>query len=182
MNIDFYAILPLNLVYEEKYMCLSAKAILLYALFLNRRKFSLQNKKFKDSDGVFIYYSITQISKHLRCSKVPARKVLNELEKAGLVKVKFQEFGLPLKIYVNDIRTGENAGLVTSSEKPQDKLYKKPYNNSNYNSKAHKTSSVPQEKQVSFDVENAKETELKHLYNFAEKTKKRRTRNVGPTL
>ena len=57
MNNKYFAVLPLNLVYEEKYSELSSKAILLYSLFLNRTKFSLQNKKFKDGNGVFIYYS-----------------------------------------------------------------------------------------------------------------------------
>ncbi len=182
MNSDFYAILPLILVYEENYSILSSKAILLYALFLNRAKFSLQNKKFRDSDGVFIYYSASQISKHLRCNKVSARKVLNELEEAGLVKIKFQEFGLPLKIYVNDVRAGDKGTNSVVSEKSQDKLSGKSYSNSSNRQKAHKNDFPQEEKQVSFDVEKAKETEMKHLYNFAEKTKKRQTRNVGPTV
>lgn len=155
MNNDYYAIVPLNLVYEEKYSGLSSKAILLYSLFLNRTKFSVKNNKFKDDEGLFIYYSLSQIGRHLRCSKVSARKVISELESADLVKIRFQEYGLPLKIYVNDIRSG-----IKSTHSYQ-----------------------KNEKEVSFDVELAEKIARDSLIDFStKKNKKRRTRNVGPTL
>ncbi len=155
MNNDYYAILPLNLVYEEKYSCLSSKAILLYSLFLNRTKFSVKNNKFKDDEGLFIYYSLSQIGKHLRCNKSSARKTISELESVGLVKIKFQEYGLPLKIYVNDIRSG--------------------------NKGTHSYQKI--EKEVSFDVKLAEKIARDSLIDFStKKNKKRRTRNVGPTL
>lgn len=155
MNNDYYAILPLNLVYEEKYSGLSSKAILLYSLFLNRTKFSVKNNKFRDDEGLFIYYSLSQIGKHLRCNRSSARKAISELEGAELVKIKFQEYGLPLKIYVNDIRL----------KKPNTSFYKK------------------EEKEVSFDVKLAEKIARDSLIDFGtKKNKKRRTRNVGPTL
>ncbi|MBR2953687.1 MAG: replication initiator protein A [Clostridia bacterium] len=106
MNNDYFIILPLNLVYEEKYAGLSVNAIILYCLFLNRTKFSMQNKNFKDEKGVFIYYSTKQMATHLRCSINSAKKTLRELEKAALIKKEYQQNGLPIKIYVNDIRSG----------------------------------------------------------------------------
>lgn len=183
MNNNIFAILPLILLYDEKYKDLSMSAIILYSLFLNRTKYSLKNKKFKDDKGVFIYYSTEQISSHLHCSINSAKKILSELEEIGLIRREYQKNGLPLKIYVNNICT-ENKGTYNASEKPQDKLSQKPYSNSNYNEKPCKSTSVPQEKQVSFDMEKTEEMKLKHLYNFAEKTKKRRTRmeNPSPTL
>ena len=155
MNNDYYAVLPLNLVYEEKYSGLSSKAILLYALFLNRTRFSVKNNNFRDDEGLFIYYSLSQIGKHLRCNKASARKVISELEGADLVKIKFQEQGRPLKIYVYDVRL----------KKPDTFSYKK------------------EEKEVSFDVGLAEKRAKEGLIDFAtKKNKKRRTRNVGPTL
>jgi hypothetical protein len=40
-------LIPLNLVYDEKYADVSVEAILMYSLFLNRTRFSMQNKKSK---------------------------------------------------------------------------------------------------------------------------------------
>ncbi len=136
MNNKYFAVLPLNLVYEEKYSELSSKAILLYSLFLNRTKFSLQNKKFIDDNGVFIYYSTEQISKHLHCGISSAKVTLSELEQAGLIRKEYQQNGLPLKIYVNDIRA-ENNGAYSAFQKPQDKFSNKPYLNSDYKEKPH---------------------------------------------
>ncbi|MBQ4645181.1 MAG: replication initiator protein A [Clostridia bacterium] len=105
MNNDYFIILPLKLFCEEKYAGLSANAIILYCLFLNRTKFSMQNKNFKDEKGVFIHYSTKQMTTHLRCSVNSAKKTLRELEKAELIKKEYQQNGLPIKIYVNDIRS-----------------------------------------------------------------------------
>ena len=155
MKSDYYAILPLNLVYEEKYLGLSSKAILLYSLFLNRTRFSVKNNNFRDDEGLFIYYSLSQIGKHLRCNKASARKVIGELESADLVRIKIQEQGRPLKIYVYDVRL----------KKPDTFSYKK------------------EEKEVSFDVGLAEKKAKESLIDFStKKNKKRRTRNVGPTL
>ncbi len=148
MNNKYFAVLPLNLVYEEKYYNLSSKAILLYSLFLNRTKLSLKNKKFKDDNGVFIYYSTEQISNHLHCSLNSAKKVLTELEKAGLIRKEYQKNGLPQKIYVNDICT-ENKGTYFDSQKPQDKFSQKSYSNSIYNQKARTDRSAEGKQQVS---------------------------------
>ena len=182
MNNKYFAVLPLSLVYEEKYSELSSKAILLYSLFLNRRKFSMQNKKFKDDNGVFIYYSTEQISNHLHCSLNSAKKVLTELEKAGLIRKEYQKNGLPQKIYVNDIRV-ENEDTYNASEKPQDKFSQKSYSNSLYNEKHHTEHFQAKEKQVSFDVEKAERKANDGTLDFSEmKIKKRRTRSSGPTL
>lgn len=148
MKSDYYAILPLDLVYEEQYSALSPKAILLYALFLNRTRFSVTNEKFRDDEGLFIYYSLTQIGRHLRCNNASARKAISELEAAGLVKVKFQDYGKPLKIYVHDIRL-RNKSTFSYQKK---------------------------EKEVSFDVELAERIASEGLINFGTKKNKRRRR------
>ena len=146
MNYNYFMLVPLNLVYDEEYADLSVDAILIYSLLLNRTRFSMQNKKFKDEKGVFVYYSTSRISRQLNCSVNSVKKRFQELEKAELIKREYQKSGLPVKFYVNDVfqmLKGANS-------------YQK------------------QEKEVSFDVEKSKEMELRNLYNFAEKRKKRK--------
>lgn len=100
-----YAILPLNIITDEKYKVLSSDEKILYVLLLNRINYSKKNlAKFCDSKGVFVYYSNLQIQNHLNCCENTATKALNNLEKIGLIHKEYQKNGLPLKIYVNDIR------------------------------------------------------------------------------
>ena len=171
-----YAIFPLAFIYDEKYCNLSSNEKLLYTLLLNRTNYSKKNmKSFCDRNGIFIYYSGIQIQKHLNCSEPTVIKALKNLESAGLIRKEYQKNGLPLKIYVNDVFGIHNRtyNKNNSQDKPPQNRNFKPY-----------SPAVPKsnEKEVSFDVTQADEMELKHLYNFAEKTKKRRTRSNGPTI
>lgn len=167
---------------DDKYKDFTSKEYFLYMLLLNRSNISKSNlMHFSDKNGVFVYYTNKEITKQLKCDKTTSIKVLSNLENAGLIRKEYQKRGLPLKIYVHDIRV-ENGSTYYGSQKPQDKLSQKSYSNSDYKEKPFTSQNTKEEKQVSFDVERAKETEMKHLYNFAEKTKKRRTRNVGPTI
>ena len=103
INNNSYALFPLDLITNDKYRHLSSNSKILYILLLNRLNLSKKNlSKFCDSNGLFIYYTNTQIRRDLCCSINPAIHYLNELEKVGLIKRKYQA-GLPLKIYVNDI-------------------------------------------------------------------------------
>ena len=165
MNNNNFMLVPLNLVYDEEYKVLSIDAILIYSLFLNRTKFSMLNKNFTDEKGVFIYYSTRQISKQLNCSVNTVKKRLCELEKAELIKREYQRNGLPIKIYVNDkfqITKGVNS-------------YKKQEKEVSFNVK--KTKKIANDGTIDFGSINQSD-----LLNFAEKTKKRRTRNLSPTL
>ena len=100
-----YAIFPLQMLTDEKYKHFSCKEHFLYMLLLNRANISKTNfKHFSDKNGFFVYYSNEQITKHLKCSKDTATQVLRNLENAGLIRKEYQKRGLPLKIYVNDIR------------------------------------------------------------------------------
>ncbi len=166
---------------NEQYKGLSSNSKILYSLFLNRTKFSKKNyKKFCDKNGAFIYYSNSQIQKHLNCSSRTATNTLIELERAGLIKKEYQGNGLPLKIYVTDIRGDEDA-THTASESAQDKLYKKSYSNSIHKEKPATRQNKTEDRGVSFDVERAEMKARNTLYDFSIK-KKRRTRNPGPTL
>lgn len=106
LNNNFsYAIFPLNLISDEKYCTLSSSEKILYVLLLNRTNYSRKNlKKFYDKNGLFVYYSNNQIQNHLKCSNKTAVEMLKNLEKAELIKKEYQKNGLPMKIYVTDLR------------------------------------------------------------------------------
>lgn len=171
-NYTFYAILPLTLIYDMQYENLSTNSIVLYSLFLNKKKLSMTNKAFRDCDGVFINYTTSQICKHLRCGKDSAKKALCELEKAGLIRKKYQKNGLPLKIYVNDVFRLGTSNTDKPSEKPKPKSNFKPY-----------SPAPAEEKKVSFDVARAEKLANDGTLDFGEmKIKKRRTRSNAPTI
>lgn len=107
MNNNFsYAIFPLKLISDEKYRTLSSGEKILYVLLLNRTNYSRKNLKnfYDDKNGLFVYYPNEQIKSHLNCSSETAKKMLKNLEKAELVKKEYQRNGLPIKIYVTDLR------------------------------------------------------------------------------
>ena len=107
LNNNFsYAIFPLNLISDEKYRTLSSGEKLLYILLLNRTNYSRKNLKkfYDDKNGLFVYYPNEQIKSHLNCSSGTAKKMLKNLEKAELIKKEYQKNGLPIKIYVTDLR------------------------------------------------------------------------------
>jgi DNA-binding transcriptional regulator YhcF (GntR family) len=159
-NSKFYTILPLNLIYDQQYETLSAKAIILYSLILNRMKLSLANKNYQDNSGIFIHYSSSKISKHLHCNKSTTRIVLRELETAGLIEVKYHQTGMPLKIYVNDVFGIHNRTYQKDKSKPSINRKYMP--------------SVP-DKEVSFDVGKAEKKANDGTRDFGNmKNKKRR--------
>ena len=218
-----YAFFPLILITDEKYKALTSNEKILYVLFLNRLNYSRNNLiRFSDEKGVFIYYSNKSIQTHLNCTGPTITAALNNLQKAGLICKEYQKRGLPLKIYVNDIRD-ENGNVYSAHKQPQDKfsykshsysdckektdtnhfegngwqgntegeklltqaqINRRTFGNKKNNRHSHKENLnyASHEKEVSFDVEKAEEMELKHLYHFAEKKQKRRTRNPGPTM
>lgn len=177
-----YAIFPLEMLENEKYNDFSSKEFFLYMLLLNRANISRLNlRQFSDKNGVFVYYSNEQIIKDVRCSHSTATNILSNLENAGLIRKEYQKRGLPLKIYVNDIRD-ENRSTYSSFKTPQDKPFKKSYSYSIYKEKPVTGQNTKEEKEVSFDIEKADEIARSKLYDFSIKTQKRRTRNSGPTI
>ncbi len=148
LNTNFsYAIFPLILISNEKYSTLSNSEKLLYILLLNRTNFSRKNlKRFSNEKGIFIYYSNEQIQKHLNCSRLTAKKMLDNLERVGLIKREYQQNGLPVKIYVTDLR--------------------------GFNSKPPKITHSG----VSFNVERATQKSQENRQCFGEKKNKKRSR------
>jgi len=71
-------------VYEQ----LSADAVLLYGLLLDRACLSEQTPAFHDPDGgIYVVYTIQEICQKMRCGHDKASKLLRELEKHQLVRV-----------------------------------------------------------------------------------------------
>ncbi len=147
---------------NEKYNSLAAKDLFLYMLLLNRTNISKKNlKHFSDKNGVFVYYSNEQTIKHLKCNKNTVTQILNNLESVGLIRKEYQKPGLPLKIYVNDVFGVHNRTYKKDKPAPDNKTYKSPT--------PHK------EKEVSFDIETAKQKALDGTLDFGNmKNKKRR--------
>lgn len=104
--------LPKCLVNNVYFAELSADAKLLYAFFLDRVSLSIKNGWIDDKGRVFIYYSVKRVCKDLNCGTQKACKLLDELEKAGVLERKRQGPGKPnklyLKKYLRDIHTGKN--------------------------------------------------------------------------
>ena len=167
---------------DDKYKDFTSKEYFLYMLLLNRSNISKSNlMHFSDKNGVFVYYTNKEITKQLKCDKTTSIKVLSNLENAGLIRKEYQKRGLPLKIYVHDIRV-ENGSTYSASQKPQDKLLQKSYLNSNYNKKPHTGHFAEEEKQVSFDVDLEEKLTKAGLVHFSQKKQKRRTRSSSSTF
>ena len=108
--------------------------------------FKTNRKHFSDKNGIFIYYTISEIERDLRCGHNSAINVLKNLESVGLITKKYQKKGLPLKIYVNDIREG-NVKQATPKYNPKPE---------------------PKPKETSFDIDLAIEQSKLNKHNFGE--------------
>lgn len=95
--------LPKCLVNNVYFAELSADAKLLYAFFLGRVSLSIKNGWIDDKGRVFIYYSVKRVCKDLNCGTQKACKLLDELEKAGVLERKRQGPCKPNKLYLKKV-------------------------------------------------------------------------------
>ncbi len=163
---NFYAFLPMLLAGDKRYQELSARGLILYALMLSRMNLSERNKdKFSDDEGVFIYFSTDEICSLLNCSKPTAIKTVQELISAELVKKGECPIGKSPRYYVKKMEKQLPINKKQNEEKKSDPEIEET------------------EKKPSFDIERAQKAAEAGLYDFGSmKTKKRRTRNTGPTI
>ena len=81
-------------------MGLTLTAKLTYALLLDRARLSQLNGWTDEAGRVYIIFPIEKIAEMLGKSMTTAKNVLAELEAAGLIKRKRQQFSKPNHIYV----------------------------------------------------------------------------------
>ena len=93
---------PKAILMQPYYSGLSANAVLLYGILLDRVSLSFKNKnKFTDRNGdVFIYFTLKEICETLSCGHDKATKLLRELEMYELITRVQQGKGRPARIYV----------------------------------------------------------------------------------
>lgn len=93
---------PKTLLTHPYYVHLSATAVLLYGILLDRLSLSNKNKrKFTDRNGeLFVYCTLNEICETLSCGHDKATMLLRELELYGLIKRVQQGKGRPARIYV----------------------------------------------------------------------------------
>lgn len=89
---------------------------------LDRYKISIKND-WQDDNGIFIYYSISEMQKSRGYSKPKAVKILKELEEKGLI-IKVYQKGKPTKIYLVQNEYTEFAQESMKNHK-KDKQHKK---------------------------------------------------------
>ncbi|EOS67207.1 replication initiator protein A [Oscillibacter sp. 1-3] len=81
-------------------MELTFTAKLTYARLLNQARLSQLNKWTDEAGRVYIIFLIEKIAKMLDKCPTTAKSVLTELEAAGLIERKQQQFSKPNHIYV----------------------------------------------------------------------------------
>lgn len=98
---------PKALLTNSRYVGLSANAVLLYGILLDRMCLSTKNKdRFTDRFGcVFVYCTLKDICEMLSCGHDKATKTLRELEMFGLINRQQQGKGRPARIYVQKFIT-----------------------------------------------------------------------------
>lgn len=99
--------IPKALLTNPRYTGISANAILLYGIPLDRMCLSVKNKdRFTDRFGcVFVYCTLKHICEILSCGHDKATKTLRELEMFGLISRQQQGKGKPARIYVHKLIT-----------------------------------------------------------------------------
>lgn len=97
--------LPKLLVTHEIFKDLSSDSKILYSCLLNRNELSNKNGWIDEKGRVYTIFTIEEIMEVLNKSNKTSVKILNELEKIGLIKRKRQGLGKRNYIYVMDFMT-----------------------------------------------------------------------------
>ena len=98
-----YLVIPQLLITDPAFADIDCAAKLTYAILLNRLTLSAENPaEYTEEGQLFVIFTVEELQSTLHLSKPTAVKVLNQLEKAGLIEKKRQGQGKPTLLYVND--------------------------------------------------------------------------------
>lgn len=101
---DFsYVKFPSVLFRSPMYRCLSAEAILIYALMRDRLSLSEKNKMQDEKKRTYIIFSRETIVEVTGCGKSKATQIIKELVDVNLIFLVKQGQGNPYRIYVYDL-------------------------------------------------------------------------------
>lgn len=98
---EFYRT-PKALFQEERFQGLSTDAKTLYGILLDRISLSRKNGWFDEQGRTYIIFTVEEIMDCLHCGNKKACKLLDELEKIGLLLKKRQGQGKPSLLYLRD--------------------------------------------------------------------------------
>ena len=87
---------------DDRFRCLSSDAKILYGILLDRVSLSARNKWIDEQGRIFVYMTISSIEKSIGRCHQKSCKLLDELEKIGLIERVKQGQGKPTRIYVKN--------------------------------------------------------------------------------
>lgn len=119
-----FLVLPKSLIRDERFEKLSAAAIILYCLFLERNALSQKNGWFDEENRAYIIYTRDQIMEDMNCSAPTAAKIVDELARFGLITKVRRGLGKPDIIYVKNFNKviGEEESAASQEVKEIDFL------------------------------------------------------------
>lgn len=79
---------------------LTPKAMIMYAVLADRAELSKKNTAFRDKEGTYIIYPVSDLCSLTGAGERTVRYILAELEDKGLIATRKQGKGLPQKIYI----------------------------------------------------------------------------------
>lgn len=106
---------PKALCENEYFKGLSAEAIIIYCVMLDREKSSRKNGWVDEAGEVYIVYTLEQIMQCVHCRKEKAAKILKELDEktgVGLIRREKQSIGKPNHIYIKKDEKYKNGGYM----------------------------------------------------------------------
>ncbi len=95
---------------------ISERALILYALMLDRAKSSAVRPAFCDADGVpFVIFTVDEVMRTFKIGQCQARATIKELEAAGLIVGKVQGLRQPKHYYIAEV-TAEKSAVKTAEK------------------------------------------------------------------
>ena len=87
---------------DERFRCLSSDAKILYGILLDRVSLSAKNKWIDEQGRIYVYMTISSIERAIGRCHQKSCKLLDELERIGLIERVKQGQGKPTRIYVKN--------------------------------------------------------------------------------